>query len=353
MTVRRQGVLPWAATMPASASKDIIERLKAANIIGRGGAEFPAHQKWTAVLGAPGPLKYVICNVSEREPGVFKDYHILAHHPEKVIDGMMLAMRTVGAAEGVINLNIDYEKKFKRALDALLAKAKNEGCPIRIFEEAPGYIGGEETALLNAMEGKRCEPRMKPPFPVLAGLYGKPTLIHNVETLFEIACVADGTYDGKRFYSISGVVPHIGVYHLPAALTIREVLEQTGNVPEEEYFVQAGGGAGGVVLNMAQIATEKAHGTGAIIVHLMSEDPRTVLLDWLNFFQKESCGKCTPCREGTYQLVRLLEEQKEIPWERMQPIFDVLEKTSFCALGRSVPVPVLSYWKNVLWHRPS
>ncbi|MDD4319337.1 MAG: NADH-ubiquinone oxidoreductase-F iron-sulfur binding region domain-containing protein [Candidatus Peribacteraceae bacterium] len=326
---------------------DLIELLQEANIIGRGGAEFPAHRKWRAVRDAPGTPKYVICNVSEREPGVFKDYHILARHPEKVIAGMTLAMKTVGAAEGIINLNVDYEKKFKKALDKLLAKAKEDGFTLRLFEEAPGYIGGEESALLNAMEGKRCEPRLKPPFPTDAGLRGKPTLIHNVETLYDIACVADGSYDNRRFYSVSGAVPNIGVYRLPCVLTVRDVLTETQNLPAAPYFVQAGGGAGGVVLNADQAATERVRGTGAIIVHLTNEDPRALLLDWLRFFQRESCGKCTPCREGTYQLLRMVEDNDEIPWDRMQPILDVLERTSFCALGRSVPVPVLTYYKNV------
>lgn len=327
---------------------DIITLLRKENIIGRGGAEFPAHQKWAAVRDAPDTPKYVICNVSEREPGVFKDYHILAHNPEKIIEGMTLAMRTVGATEGIINLNVDYEKKFKRTLDALLKKAKEEGFPIRIFEEAPGYIGGEETALLNAMEGRRCEPRMKPPFPTTQGLFGKPTLIHNVETLFDIAAVAEGTYDQQRFYSVSGAVEHVGVYRFPSDMTVATILKESGNLPTEPYFVQAGGGASGVVLNMEQATSEIVHGTGALIVHLLTEDPREVILGWLDFFQRESCGKCSPCREGTYQLVRLLEEHREIPWEKMQPLFDVLEETSFCALGRSVPIPVLTYYRNVL-----
>jgi NADH:ubiquinone oxidoreductase subunit F (NADH-binding) len=330
---------------------DIIEGLKKANIIGRGGAEYPAHLKWTAVKDAPGTPKYVICNVSEREPGVFKDYHILAKEPEKVFAGMKLAMQTVGATEGIFNLNMSYEKKFKKTFDSLLKKANDEGFKMRIYEELESYIGGEETALLNAIEGKRCEPRSKPPYPTLEGLYGKPTLIHNVETLYDAACVAEGKYEGNRFYSVSGAVDNIGVYHLPASLTVLDVLTKTKNIPKEPFFAQVGGGASGIVLNSEQLKTEKVRGTGAIIVHLLSEDPRELLLSWLTFFQRESCGKCTPCREGTYQLVRLLEDSKEIPWKKMQPIFDVLEKTAFCGLGRAVPLPVLSYYKNVLSQR--
>jgi NADH:ubiquinone oxidoreductase subunit F (NADH-binding) len=327
---------------------DIIEALKKANIVGRGGAEYPAHLKWTAVRDAQAKPKYVICNVSEREPGVFKDFHILATHPERVFAALRLAMDTVGATEAVLNLNATYEKRFKQTLDALIAAAKKDGYAIRIFEEAPSYIGGEETALLNAIEGKRCEPRLKPPFPTEKGLNGLPTLIHNVETLYDIDRVAKGDYEGNRFYSISGAVPNVGVYRFPASMTVMEILRETKNEPDQPFFAQVGGGASGTVFNRKQLETEKAGGAGAIIVHLENEDPRTLLLDWLRFFHKESCGKCTPCREGTYQLVAMMEKSKRIPWKKMQPIFDVLEKTAFCALGRSVPIPVLSYYKNVL-----
>lgn len=332
--------------MPAPA--DIIEKIEKAGIIGRGGAEFPAHQKWRAVRDAKETPKYVVCNVSEREPGVFKDYHILAHNLETVMAGMLLAMDTVGTKEAYINLNAVYEKKFKKSLDAALAKAKKEGYEIHIFEEAPSYIGGEETALLNAIEGKRCQPRAKPPFPTVAGLFGKPTLIHNVETLYDIALVAQGAYEGKRFYSISGAVDNVGVFPLPNGLTVKEVLSATKNEPTEPYFVQVGGGASGTVINQKQAETEKAHGAAALIVHLLSEEPRALVLGWLKFYHAESCGKCTPCREGTYQLLRMAEDSTEIPWDRMQPIFDVLEKTAFCALGRGVPIALLGYRRNVL-----
>lgn len=331
-----------------AALTNIIEKIEKAGIIGRGGAEYPAHLKWRAVRDEQETPKYVVCNVSEREPGVFKDYHILAHNLETVMAGVKLAMDTVGTKKAYINLNAVYEKKFRKSLDAALSTAKKAGYEIRIFEEAPSYIGGEETALLNAIEGKRCEPRSKPPFPTESGLYGKPTLIHNVETLYDIALVAQGAYEGKRFFSVSGAVDNIGVFHLPAGLTVREVLHRTKNEPKEAYFVQVGGGASGTVINQKQTETEKVHGAGALTVHLLSEDPRALVLNWLKYYHTESCGKCTPCREGTFQLVRMAEESKEIPWKKMQPIFDVLEKTAFCALGRGVPVPLLSYYKNVL-----
>ncbi len=327
---------------------DIVGLLKDANLIGRGGAEYPAYKKWEAVRGSGEAVKFVICNASEREPGVAKDLFILEHHMETLFAGMQLAMKTVGAKEGIFNMNAEYVQTLRAALDTQIAAAKEDGFPMRIFEESPSYIGGEETALLNAIEGKRCEPRMKPPYPVTEGLYGKPTLIHNVETLFDAALVAAGRYDGKRFYTVSGVIPKPGVYRLPVTLTAMQVLEETGNVPREDFFAQVGGGASGEVLSRDQLSAQTVRGTGALIVHLASEKTRDLLLGWLTFFHRESCGKCTPCREGTYQLVRLLEDSKRIPWKKMEPLLEVLEKTSFCALGRSVPVPVLSYYRNVL-----
>ena len=334
--------------LSSSAVPDFIERLRDAKIIGRGGAEYPAHLKWTAVKHAKGRYKTVIANASEREPDVFKDFHVLHKHLEDVFKGMMLAMETVSAFEGIFNLNAEYESKLKPRFDACIADAAKNGFKIRLFEEFPSYIGGEETALLNAFEGKRCEPRMKPPYPTESGYRGRPTLIHNVETLYDISRVADGTYDGKRYFAVSGVVPNIGTYHLPATSTVWEVLESSKNIPAEPFFVQVGGGASGVVLNSDQTKKEVAHGAAAIIVHLQSEEPRSLILQWLEFYHHESCGKCTPCREGTYQLLRMVEEHQEIPWKRMEPILEVLEQTSFCALGRSVPVPIRSYFSNVL-----
>ncbi len=328
---------------------DLIEQLKAANIVGRGGAEYPAWRKWEAVRDAPATPKYVIANASEREPGVFKDLFILMNHEDDVFAGLELAMQAVGAAEGIFNMNADYEEKLKDQLAARIAKAKETGFKIRVFEESPTYIGGEETALLNAMEGERVEPRHKPPFPTASGLHGKPTLIHNIETLYDVACVANGTYEYKRFFCVSGAVPNRGVFHLPASSTVLQVLQETGNIPHIPYFVQVGGGSG-PVYGAEQLASTSVHGTGAIIVHPLDENPRLLARKWLDFFHRESCGKCTPCREGTYQLVRLIEDHDELPWERMAPIFETLEKTSFCALGRSVPVPLVSYYRNIL-HR--
>lgn len=327
---------------------DITKKIEKAGLTGRGGAGFPVHLKWRAVKKAKADKKYVICNASEREPAVFKDFHILENHTDKAFEGMALAMDYIGTKECFINLNAEYEEKLRGKLNPIIEAKKNDGYMIRVFKEHPSYIGGEETALMEAVEGRRTQPRLKPPYPTEVGLYGMPTLIHNVETLYDIALVNEGKYEGKRFHSISGSVKNEGVFELPCDLPIEKVLEETSNTPDFDYFVQAGGGASGVVLNMEQVKTEKCEGTGSIVVHKADEDPKKVLFGWLTFYDVESCGKCTPCREGTYQLKKMVEEEDEIPWEKMEPILDALEVTSFCPLGNSVSIPIKSYKKNIL-----
>ena len=328
---------------------DITKKIEKAGLTGRGGAGYPVHLKWETVKKAKGSKKYVICNASEREPGVKKDFHILENHPETVFKGIKVAMDYIETKEAYFNFNEEYYKKLKGKMDQLIKESKDEGYKIRIYKEKVSYIGGEETALLNAIEGLRVQPRLKPPYPTEEGLYGMPTLVHNVETLYDVALVAEGKYEGRRFYTISGKAKDPGVYFLSSDLTIEEILKETKNIPDFEFFVHARGGASGIVYNSDQIKKEQAGGTGAIIIHGIDEDPRKVILSWLEFFNEESCGKCTPCREGTYQLYKLVNEsKKKIPWEKMEPIFDVLDVTSFCPLGKSVSIPIRSYKTNIL-----
>ena len=328
---------------------DILNKIKSADLTGRGGAGFPVYKKWEAVKKAKGTKKYVICNASEREPGVKKDLHILENFPEVVFKGLKIAMDCIETKECYFNFNEEYYEKLKDSIDSLVSKYKEQGYKIRIYKEKISYIGGEETALLNAIEGLRVQPRLKPPYPTDEGLYGMPTLVHNVETLYDVALIAEGKYEGKRFYTISGKVNNPGIHSFSEELTIADILKETGNTPDFEFFVHARGGASGIIHNSDQIKKEKAGGTGAIIVHKIDEDPRGVILSWLEFFNEESCGKCTPCREGTYQLYNLVKKnKKKIPWEEMSPILDVLDTTSFCPLGKSVSIPIKSYKANVL-----
>ena len=331
---------------------DIIEKLKQADLRGRGGAGFPTWQKWqmvkyaAAAEGEPRPdgrgdRKYVICNVSEGEPAVFKDDFILERWPEVVIEGITLAMDAVGAQMGYIYLRKDYYDKHKEKLTEIIGDK-----PIELFREPCGYLGGEETTLLESMEGspngearlvggKRCEPRLKPPFPPQAGLFSYPTLINNLETLYFAAKISRGEYKKTRFYCISGDTNSPGVFERGEILAIREVLEKTGNLPQNEFFVQAGGGASGTILLDSEL-DQPLTGAGSIVVHdLQKTDARKLGLSWAEFFINENCGKCAPCREGVYRLREIFSQDK-VDIAKAKEIVALLGSASFCPFGKGV-----------------
>ncbi|MBN1258773.1 hypothetical protein JXA05_03375 [Candidatus Peregrinibacteria bacterium] len=328
--------------------KNIIEELKKANLVGRGGAEYPTAVKWESVKRAKGKPKYVVCNASEGELGIFKDFFILDQFPGHVFEGMRLAMDYLGAKEAWFNLNANYYKKLKVKLDALVKKYGKKGYRFRIYKEHPSYIGGEETALLEGMEGHAVKPRLKPPYPGEKGLFGQPTLINNVETFYDVAEVMAGNYAKKRFYSFSGHIKHAGVFHLPIGISLHEALRQTDNLPDFDFFVQAGGSASGIVFRKDQLKTNKMAGAGSIEIYPAALKPRDLLLKWFKFYANESCGKCTPCREGTFHLYELVKAHDRVPWGQILEIVETMEKTSFCGLGRSIGLPVKSYMQNIL-----
>lgn len=330
-------------------NNDIIEKIEKAGLVGRGGGGYSTAKKWREVAKAAGNKKYVIVNASEGETGLFKDIHILTNYPDMVLKGVILALDCLRAKDAFFNLNKRYYRLLRLKLEPLINEYNDKGYNIKIFVEEPSYIGGEETALLNAIEGKRTEPRSKPPYPSIAGLYAKPTLINNVETLYNVARVAEGAYDKKRFYCLSGKLKNKGVHHLPDDWSVEKILKETGNYPGFEFFVQIGGGASGTVCDQGQIKDRLATGAGAIeVFEKKKTDPRKLILRWLEFYQEESCGKCTPCRAGTYQLYEMVKANHEIPWPEMFEILETMEATSFCALGRSVIEPIRSYYSNVL-----
>lgn len=339
---------------------DILAKIKQAGLVGRGGACFPVAEKWSAVAEALADKEagkrqcYVVCNAAEGEPGVAKDGYILEHHAEKVIDGMKIAINFLSfgsaqgksAEKGYLFLNYSYYKKFNKKL-AVLTKDS----PLEIFVKPinAGYIGGEESAVLNAIEGRRIEPRLKPPFPTVRGLWGCPTLINNVETFYNVSLVAADQYANKRFYTITGDCPNEGVYELPDNLTIEKLLNQTKNYPKFSFFVQAGGLACGEALNSSQLKRQ-ASGAGSIAVYSLGKNNfKKVIKDWLDFFVSESCGQCTPCREGTYRLNEIFAKEK-IDWPLFNSLLDNLSDTSFCALGSSASIPIKSFIKNVYPH---
>jgi len=311
---------------------DTNDKLKQAGLRGRGGAGFPAWQKWQMVkdAGSADGRKFVVCNVSEGEPAVLKDGNILERDPGTVIEGIDAAMKAVGAQKGFLYLRKDYFDQYKEKLNQTIGSRA-----IELVREPGGYLGGEETALLDSIEGKRCEPRIKPPFPPQAGLWGCPTLVNNLETLYCAARIIRGDYKNTRFYSISGDVPNSGVFERGENLTVKEVLEKTGNLPQKDFFVQMGGGASGTILLQNELE-QPVSGAGSIVVYdLAKTDPRQLGLKWLNFFIGENCGKCVPCREGVYRL-RELFSQEQFDIARVKDIVDLLAKASFCPFGKGV-----------------
>lgn len=323
---------------------DILTKLKDSGLTGRGGGCFNTAEKWTMVKQAKGEKKYVICNASEGEPGVKKDRYILDRHAGRVIDGMKIALDYLDANKGIIYLNPNYYFKLKDRLEEIIGDTL-----IKVFNKPhkSGYCGGEETSALNTIEGKRSEPRLRPPYPLTSGLYGCPTLVNNVETFYAISLIAREEYKKKRFYTLNGDIINDGVYEFSESWTIETVLKETDNWPKFDFFVQVGGDASGEVLNQNQLR-QIVPGSASITVYsTIKYDPITLIKGWIDFFKAESCGKCTPCREGTYRLHEIL-NNKEPDWEMFNKILDTLNDTAFCGLGCAVPNAVRSYVKNVL-----
>lgn len=321
---------------------DIIAKLKDNNLLGRGGGEFPTGQKWELVKSAKADKKFVICNASEGEPGVFKDGFILENYQKDVVKGIKIALETMDNSSGYIYLKEDYYRKFKKSL-----KEKIRGAKIELFKKNVGYIGGEETTLINVIEQKRPEPRQKPPFPTTSGLFGYPTLINNVETFYCVARISEDLYRKTRFYSVSGDVKKKGVFELPINYSARRILEETGNLPDFDFFVQLGGGASGEIFLPSEL-DRPVCGAGAIIVYNKKKTkPMSLLKKWADFFMKENCDKCVPCREGTFRIVKIFETNK-IDAELLNDLFFALRETSFCPFGKAVPLPFSSLIKKII-----
>jgi NADH:ubiquinone oxidoreductase subunit F (NADH-binding) len=329
---------------------DIIQKLKKSGLTGRGGAGFPTWQKWSAVAKAKADKKnndkkcYIICNASEGEPGIKKDGFIIENYPEKLVKGIKMAIDYLVAEKAYIYLNPEFYKKFEVKLKAII---KNE--PIELYKKPheAGYIGGEETSAINSLEGKKIEPRFKPPYPTTNGLWNYPTLINNVETFYSVCLIAEDKYENKRFYTINGDCLWTGVYEFPENWSIEKILKETKNYPDFDFFVQVGGDASGEVINSRMLA-RPAGGAGSITIYsVIKYDPIDIIKNWASFFLHESCGQCTPCREGIYRINELL-NCKIIKWDLVQELLDNLSDTSYCALGASLPVPINSFMKNVV-----
>ncbi len=312
---------------------DILEKLRASELKGRGGGAFSVALKWELAKKAKGKEKYVICNASEGEPNVFKDKYILDYYLDEVINGINIAVDFLKAKEAYIYLNKNY-------------KLKGDTGNCIIFKKESGYIGGEETAAVEAIEGKRAEPRAKPPFLTECGLFNCPTLMNNVETFYYVSKIAKGEYKKTRFYSINGDVLHEGVYELPVDMPIVDILKQTGNYPDFDFFAQIGGGASGEIM-LPQELEIPAFGAGSITIYNKDKTDKFELMEkWAKFFHTGNCDKCTPCREGAFRIYEMV-KNRDIDYEVLEDILFNLENSSFCALGKSIPTPFASLIKKV------
>jgi len=358
---------------------------------GRGGAGFPTGKKWAMALANPSDKKYLICNADEGDPGAFMDRSILEGDVFSVLEGMMIAGFAIGADEGIVYCRAEYPLAIERLImgidmlrkEGILGKKVGKSgfqFDIRIKKGAGAFVCGEETALMASVEGRRGMPRPRPPFPAKSGLFGKPTIINNVETLANVshimregaekfASIGTATSKGTKVFALTGKVKNTGLVEVPMGMTLREVIfDIGGGIPNGKAYkaVQIGGPSGGCIPTEhldIQIDYETLKTVGAIMgsggLVVMDED--TCMVDvahfFLDFITKESCGKCIPCREGTKRLYEIVEsivspyskmaseEENLLRFNKimnMEELAQVIKDTSLCALGQTAPNPVLS-----------
>lgn len=369
--------------------EDVVAEIKSSGLVGRGGAAFPTGIKWEGALKAEGDQKYIICNADESEPGTFKDRVLLLDDPHRMIEGLCIAAYAIGATKGYIYIRGEYPY-IVPVLENALSEAKSAGelddLDIEIRVGAGAYICGEETALFESIEGKRGFPRVKPPFPTTNGLFDKPTVINNVETLCNVPLIIEkgaaeyraiGTEKspGPKLFCVSGDVLRPGVYEVPFGVTLRELLDMAGGVvnglshgiTEENGQAQGlkavlfGGAAGAfataehldVKLTFEDLrAAGLPLGSGVVMVFNQTRDLRDALKRLGKFFAHESCGKCYPCQMGSQRQSEILDrlaagKTQPDDFVRLQDVGWTMTDASLCGLGQTAASAVLSAMK--LW----
>ena len=366
---------------PAGKAEEIISSIEKSGLRGRGGAGFPSGQKWRVVAQQPGDAKYVICNGDEGDPGAFMDRMILESFPFRVIEGLAIAAVAVGAHEGIFYIRHEYPLAVKRVRSAIAqlekrswlgAKLLGADYPLKltVFEGAGAFVCGEETALIASMQGERGMPKLRPPFPAQAGLWGKPTLVNNVETLAlvpwivrngaeKFAAIGTARSKGTKVFALAGRVRRGGLIEVPMGTTIREIVEEIGGgTTEGRRFkaVQIGGPSGGCVparLADTPVDYESLGELGAIMGSggLVALDDSACMVDmaryFLQFTQDQSCGKCTFCRVGTKRMLDILDrlctgKATRAHLEELERLALQVGAGSLCGLGKTAPNPVLS-----------
>ncbi len=382
--IAKDGYVALAKVLTEMKPEEVCQEMIRSGLRGRGGGGFPTGRKWDLTRIATGTKKYVICNGDEGDPGAFMDRSVMEGDPFKVIEGMAIAAFSVGADEGYIYVRAEYPLAVQR-LRLAVESARENGLlgqnilgtgfnfDLHIKEGAGAFVCGEETALMASIEGQRGMPRPKPPFPANAGLWGKPTLINNVETYANVPPIMSkgagwflsfGTEKspGTKTFALTGKVANTGLIEVPLGITLREIVFTIGGgIRNGKKFkaVQIGGPSGGYLteqhldmkLDFDSLSSIGAMvGSGGLVV--MDEDNCMVEMArfFMNFIQNESCGKCVPCREGTKRLLEILEravnaEGKMEDIDTLEDLAQVIKDASLCGLGKTAPNPVLSMLK--------
>jgi bidirectional [NiFe] hydrogenase diaphorase subunit len=386
--IGRGGYLALMQALTQMTPQEVIEQISKAGLRGRGGGGYPTGLKWGTVAKAVGGQKYVICNGDEGDPGAFMDRSVLESNPQRVIEGMSIAAYAVGATKGYVYVRAEYPLAISR-LTVSLREARRRGflgsniCgttfafDIEIRIGAGAFVCGEETALIASIEGLRGQPRSRPPYPAVSGLWGSPTLINNVETFANVAPIlrngpewysgiGTAKSKGTKVFALTGKIANTGLIEVPMGMTLREIIfEIGGGIPGGHKFkaVQTGGPSGGCIPEQhldlpvsyeSLIDAGSMMGSGGMIVMDDTSCMVNVARYFMEFCMSESCGKCIPCRTGTAQMFNLLTkicngEATHADLDLLVDLCDVVKNTSLCGLGMTAPNPVLStlrYFKD-------
>ena len=371
--------------------EEVCKEIITSGLRGRGGGGFPTGKKWDLTRVEPGPKKYVICNADEGDPGAFMDRSVMEGNPNAVLEGMMIAARGIGADEGYIYVRMEYPLAIQRVRTAIKQAEElgilgenifgsGKNFKINVMEGAGAFVCGEETALIASVEGKRGMPKIKPPYPSQSGLFGKPTVINNVETLATVPKIMEmgaeefrkiGTLGspGTKTFAVTGHIANTGLVEVPMGTTLRQVIDDVaGGTTNDDGTVnkaafkaaQIGGPSGGCLtrehldlpLDFDSLKSAGAMvGSGGLVVMNNKTCMVNVARFFLEFTQRESCGKCVPCREGTEQMLTMLNDIVEgratlKTLENLEDLAKAVQKASLCALGKTAPNPVLSTLKH-------
>jgi NADH-quinone oxidoreductase subunit F len=337
-------------------AEQVIREVSDSKLLGRGGAAFPTGRKWDSVAKALARPHYLVCNADESEPGTFKDRVVMEGDPFAVVEAMAIAAMAAGCDHGYIYIRDEYPAARQRISNAI-AQTRDAGLleiDIEVRRGAGAYICGEETALFNSIEGKRGEPRNKPPFPVEVGLFGRPTLVNNVETLLNVLDIVNGEFADTRLFCVSGHVKQPGVYDIPLGTPLRKLLEMAGAGSIQAVLL---GGAAGSFVTPEQLdvplsfegtrAIGATLGSGAVIVFDETADMKRALIRIARFFRDESCGQCVPCRVGTKRQEEILERmfangRSQADVMLLSDIAQAMRDASICGLGQTAANAIAS-----------